>query len=81
MQVGRRMHVQITRVDESTNNLILSEREAWVGIRISLFPFIKNKIFNSSISLLRLLFLPSFYLLSLLYDFAGKAVSSGGNTS
>ncbi|CAL0316054.1 unnamed protein product [Lupinus luteus] len=27
--VGRRMYVQITRIDESTNNLILSEKEAW----------------------------------------------------
>ncbi|KAK7270405.1 hypothetical protein RIF29_23511 [Crotalaria pallida] len=27
--VGRRMYVQITRIDESKNNLILSEKEAW----------------------------------------------------
>ncbi|RDX91785.1 rps1A, partial [Mucuna pruriens] len=27
--VGRRMHVQITQVDEAKNNLVLSEREAW----------------------------------------------------
>ncbi|KAL2334970.1 hypothetical protein Fmac_016183 [Flemingia macrophylla] len=27
--IGRRMHVRITQVDEATNNLILSEREAW----------------------------------------------------
>ncbi|CAL0328550.1 unnamed protein product [Lupinus luteus] len=27
--VGRRMHVQISQVDEATSNLILSEREAW----------------------------------------------------
>ncbi|TKY46080.1 30S ribosomal protein S1 [Spatholobus suberectus] len=27
--VGRRMHVQITQVDEAKTNLILSEREAW----------------------------------------------------
>ncbi|XP_020547824.1 uncharacterized protein LOC105178804 isoform X3 [Sesamum indicum] len=28
-QVGRRIHVQITRINEDTNDLILSEKEAW----------------------------------------------------
>ena len=32
MQVGRRLYVQITRINENTNDLILSEKEAWVCI-------------------------------------------------
>ncbi|KAM1049012.1 hypothetical protein ACFX2C_028159 [Malus domestica] len=34
--VGCRMHVQITRIDEAKNDLVLSEKEAWV-IWISTF--------------------------------------------
>lgn len=42
VQVGRRIFVQIMRIDESKNDLILSERQAWVGSRSVLFsiPFI-----------------------------------------
>jgi small subunit ribosomal protein S1 len=29
-QVGQEMHVCITRIDEGTNELIISEKEAWV---------------------------------------------------
>ena len=31
------MYVQITQIDETKNNLILSEKEAWVSIQICLF--------------------------------------------
>lgn len=31
VQVGRRMHVCIIRIDEATNNIIISEKEAWVS--------------------------------------------------
>lgn len=31
LQVGRKIQVLITRIDEDKNDLILSEREAWVG--------------------------------------------------
>lgn len=34
------MHVKITQVDEAKNNLILSEREAWVSTKICLFFFL-----------------------------------------
>lgn len=29
--MGRQINVQITRINEATNDLILSEREAWVS--------------------------------------------------
>ena len=31
MQVGRRLYVQISRIDEAKNDLILSEKDAWVS--------------------------------------------------
>jgi len=34
------MHVQVILVDEAENNLILSEREAWVSTQICLFPWL-----------------------------------------
>lgn len=34
------MYVQITRIDEIKNALILSEKEAWVSIQICLFPIL-----------------------------------------
>ncbi|KAH9691959.1 protein PIGMENT DEFECTIVE 338 [Citrus sinensis] len=33
-KVGRRMYVQITRINEDTNDLILSEREAWATLNL-----------------------------------------------
>ncbi|KAK2976235.1 hypothetical protein RJ640_021946, partial [Escallonia rubra] len=32
--VGRRIYVQITRIDEATNDLILSEKEAWSALHL-----------------------------------------------
>ncbi|KAK3018091.1 hypothetical protein RJ639_004776 [Escallonia herrerae] len=32
--VGRRLYVQITRIDEATNDLILSEKEAWSALHL-----------------------------------------------
>lgn len=29
------MYVQITRINEDTNDLILSEREAWVSLNVA----------------------------------------------
>lgn len=40
MQVGRYIYVQITEVDEAKNNLILSEKEAWVSTKMCLFSFV-----------------------------------------
>ncbi|KAJ0025436.1 hypothetical protein Pint_07867 [Pistacia integerrima] len=37
--VGRRINVQITRINEATNDLILSEREAWVSFSAA-FPLL-----------------------------------------
>jgi len=34
------MYVQITHIDETKNNFILSEREAWVSIQLFLFPIL-----------------------------------------
>lgn len=34
VQVGRRISVCITRIDEEKNDLIISEREAWVSFNI-----------------------------------------------
>jgi len=34
------MYVQITQIDETKNNLILSEKEAWVSIQLLLFPIL-----------------------------------------
>jgi hypothetical protein len=35
MQVGRYIRVQIMEVDEAKNNVILSEKEAWVSTKIA----------------------------------------------
>ena len=34
VQVGRRISVCITRIDEEKNDLIISEREAWVSLSV-----------------------------------------------
>lgn len=34
LQVGRRLVVQITRLNEDKNDLILSEKTAWVGFLV-----------------------------------------------
>lgn len=38
--MGRRLHVRITRINESNNDLILSEKEAWVRFDLSVLAFI-----------------------------------------
>lgn len=32
VQVGQKIHVVVTRINEATNDLIISEKEAWVGL-------------------------------------------------
>ncbi|KAL2324669.1 hypothetical protein Fmac_023727 [Flemingia macrophylla] len=43
--VGRRMYVQITQIDETKNSLILSEKEAWVSMQICVFPILPSLLF------------------------------------
>jgi len=73
------MYVQITQIDETKNNLILSEKEAWVSIQICLFSilsyflaslFPKLEFLGFSFSLL------SFEISAVQYDTAAKIVSS-----
>ena len=45
VQVGRRIFVQITRMDEAKNDLILSEKQAWVSFNTAHF-----NIFSSDIA-------------------------------
>lgn len=42
-QVGRRLVVQITRLNEDKNDLILSEKTAWVGFAFCLVLIRKNQ--------------------------------------
>lgn len=42
LQVGRRLLVQITRLNEDKNDLILSEKVAWVSFFPSVLSFIRN---------------------------------------
>lgn len=48
-QVGSQMYVQITRINEDTNDFILSEKEAWVSfycaICCSCYFFMENTLF------------------------------------
>lgn len=53
MQVGRRLYVQITRINENTNDLILSEKEAWVCISRFNVCFLLCSIFLPDAVLLR----------------------------
>lgn len=38
LQVGRWLYVLITRINEDTNDLILSEKNAWVSLLINIVP-------------------------------------------
>lgn len=60
MQVGCCMYVQITEVDEAKNNVIVSEREAWVSTQICLFPLLLS--FNISVRELLVYFLLLIFL-------------------
>lgn len=42
LQVGRRLLVQITRLNEDKNDLILSEKVAWVSFFPSVLSFIRK---------------------------------------
>jgi hypothetical protein len=37
VQVGRRIYALINRINESNNELILSEREAWVSFFVAFY--------------------------------------------
>ena len=43
-QVGQEVHVCITRIDEANNELIISEKEAWVSyLNLPLLPVMKHR--------------------------------------
>lgn len=54
------MYVQISQIDETKNNLILSEKEAWVSIQLFLFPILPCSF---ALFFSRDIFRPSFFFL------------------
>lgn len=44
LQVGRRLYVQITRIDEANNDLILSERAAWVSFDLNIMHYFSHYV-------------------------------------
>lgn len=70
LQVGRRIYVQITRINEDTNDLILSEKEAWVCIfHLKWLPAVISSLFLAFLFMLTSVYALLLLLLSVMLSF------------
>lgn len=74
------MYVQITRINEDTNDLILSEREAWVSFNVAFWHLIVLGRTLDFVLFVLLLLGRKDSLITLMYDMAGNIKPQGGNT-